>query len=509
MIGAVRVMSYVALCLAPFSWSLAQVDSTALRYANTITIDDLRRHLSILASDEYQGRDTGQEGQKMAAQYLTQQFSSFGIPPVPASDPAAIVQGYLQPFTLIEERSGSIRVATTGDTLGLLSGLLYFNEYLSTDRVVDHVVYLGKGNEWTGVKGLEGSVALMRSTGTATELMSTLRTQAEQAAKAGVEVLLVSTADMNGLVKEMGPLVHGSRMRLAYLPTKEKRVGMQVILVEETQLNTLLTGGNWAKAQRSKRGKRLGTAFTLLHRPLRQEVVSENVLAYIEGTDKKDELVVVTAHYDHVGVENGEVYNGADDDGSGTVALVEMAEAFAKARVEGNGPRRSVLIMPVSGEEKGLLGSRYYSDHPVFPMENTVADLNIDMIGRTDSAHAGGASYIYVIGSDRLSTDLHRINEEANSMYTKLELDYTFNAENDPNRFYYRSDHYNFARKGVPSIFYFSGIHEDYHQPGDDVEKIEFDRLHQRALLVFHTAWELANQEERIVVDKPLEPARP
>ena len=99
MIGAVRVMSYVALCLAPFSWSLAQVDSTALRYANTITIDDLRRHLSILASDEYQGRDTGQEGQKMAAQYLTQQFSSFGIPPVPASDPAAIVQGYLHPFT--------------------------------------------------------------------------------------------------------------------------------------------------------------------------------------------------------------------------------------------------------------------------------------------------------------------------------------------------------------------------------------------------------------------------
>jgi Zn-dependent M28 family amino/carboxypeptidase len=142
-------------------------------------------------------------------------------------------------------------------------------------------------------------------------------------------------------------------------------------------------------------------------------------------------------------------------------------------------------------------------------MENTVADLNIDMIGRTDSAHAGGAPYIYVIGSDRLSTDLHRINEEANSMYTKLELDYTFNAENDPNRFYYRSDHYNFARKGVPSIFYFSGIHEDYHQPGDDVEKIEFDRLHQRALLVFHTAWELANQEERIVVDKPLVPARP
>ena len=307
MIGAVRVLSCVALCLAPFSWSRAQVDSTALRYANTITTDDLRRHLSILASDEYQGRDTGKEGQKMAAQYLIQQFSSFGIPPVPASDPAAIVQGYLQPFTLIEERSGSIRAATTGDTLGLLSGLLYFNEYLSADRVVDHVVYLGDGNDWKGVKGLEGSVALMRSTGTVTELMSTLRPKAEQAAKAGVEVLLLSTADMNGLVKEMGSLVQGSRMRLAYLPTKEKRSGMQVILVDDDRLNTLLTKGNWAKALRSRPGKQLGASFTLLHRPIREEVVSENVLAYIEGTDKKNELVVLTAHYDHVGVENGAV----------------------------------------------------------------------------------------------------------------------------------------------------------------------------------------------------------
>ena len=162
--------------------------------------------------------------------------------------------------------------------------------------------------------------------------------------------------------------------------------------------------------------------------------------------------------------------------------------------------------MPVSGEEKGLLGSRYYSDHPVFPLERTVADLNIDMIGRTDSAHTTAAPYVYIIGSDRLSTELHAVNEAANTNYTKLDLDYRFNAENDPNRFYYRSDHYNFARKGVPSIFYFSGVHEDYHQPGDDVEKIRFDLLHQRTLLVFHTAWILADRENRPVVDKPLKP---
>jgi Zn-dependent M28 family amino/carboxypeptidase len=160
-----------------------------------------------------------------------------------------------------------------------------------------------------------------------------------------------------------------------------------------------------------------------------------------------------------------------------------------------------VLVMPVTGEEKGLLGSRYYSEEPVFPLENTVANLNIDMIGRVDSAHRESGPYVYVIGSDRLSSDLHAINEQANT-YVGLDLDYRFNAADDPNKFYYRSDHYNFARKGVPAIFYFSGVHPDYHTPADTVDKIRFDLVHKRALLVFHTAWELANRPERIVVDK-------
>ena len=144
------------------------------------------------------------------------------------------------------------------------------------------------------------------------------------------------------------------------------------------------------------------------------------------------------------------------------------------------------------------------SDNPVFPLEQTVSNLNIDMIGRVDSAHSASPPYVYIIGSDRLSSDLHAVNEAANSAHTRIVLDYTFNAEDDPNRFYYRSDHYNFARKGVPSIFFFSGVHEDYHQPGDDVEKIRFDLLESRARLVFHTAWLLANRNERIRTDKPI-----
>jgi Zn-dependent M28 family amino/carboxypeptidase len=156
----------------------------------------------------------------------------------------------------------------------------------------------------------------------------------------------------------------------------------------------------------------------------------------------------------------------------------------------------------VAGEEKGLMGSEWYSEHPVFPLESTVADLNIDMIGRTDSAHARSAPYVYVIGSRMLSSELGDINDVQNKRYAGLELDYTFDAPDDPNRFYYRSDHYNFAKHGIPVAFYFSGVHADYHGPHDEVDRIQFDLLRQRALLVFHTAWELANRGARIVVDK-------
>ncbi|MEM9024923.1 MAG: M28 family peptidase, partial [Bacteroidota bacterium] len=196
---------------------------------------------------------------------------------------------------------------------------------------------------------------------------------------------------------------------------------------------------------------------------------------------------------------------GADDDGTGTVSLLEIAEAFQQAKANGHGPRRSILIMPVAGEEKGLLGSRYYTDFPVFPLENTVANLNIDMIGRMDEHHQD-PNYVYLIGSDRLSTDLHAVSEAANADYVNIALDYTYNKPDDPNRFYYRSDHYNFARNGIPVIFYFSGVHEDYHKPTDTIDKIDFEKVEKTARLVFYTAWELANRAERIRVDGEVEP---
>ena len=229
------------------------------------------------------------------------------------------------------------------------------------------------------------------------------------------------------------------------------------------------------------------------------EVETENVAAIIKGSKFPEEYIVISSHLDHIGIKNGEINNGADDDGSGTVALLEIAEAFKMAADVGQGPKRSLIFLHVTGEEKGLLGSSYYANNPLYPLTQTMTNLNVDMIGRTDPKREDkDPNYIYLIGADRLSQDLHDISEATNTKYTQFKLDYTFNEEKDPNRFYYRSDHYNFAKNNIPVIFYFSGTHEDYHKPGDTPDKIMYDLLAKRTQLIFYTAWELANRTDKI-----------
>ena len=229
---------------------------------------------------------------------------------------------------------------------------------------------------------------------------------------------------------------------------------------------------------------------------------SENVVAIIPGSVWPQEYIVLSAHYDHVGAKGDTIYNGADDDGSGTVALLEIAQAFKKAQKKGLGPKRSIVFLHVTGEEIGLYGSRYYTENPIYPLAQTVCNLNTDMIGRIDPNKVGNDNYIYLIGSDKLSQELHDLSEEVNRRYIEMELDYTFNDENDPNRFYYRSDHYNFAKKNIPIIFYFNGVHQDYHQPSDTPDKIEYPLMAKRTQLIFQTAWEVANRPQRIYADK-------
>lgn len=495
-------------CLA-----FAQEADQAKKYAALITQEELRQDLEEIASDAYEGRDTGKPGQKKAAGYIRSKFISYGIPPVPDAEARGIVEGYYQPFELAVDKPGAVVLAASGREFRYMDGFFMFGDRLQGPFEAATMVYMGDGAGAFGDE-LRDAVVLVRDPGKALEGMEAFRSLVNfalpvslKAEEAGVRVLIVVSGNTSPVMEGMGHQLGEGRMRLAALPAKDKEGGMQTLFMSPMDAERMLADARMRmkKLAKLKPGRSIDQRTSFQLRPDNGgRVMSENVLGYIEGTDKKDELIVLTAHYDHIGVEDGEVYNGADDDGSGTVAIMAMAKAFAQAKADGNGPRRSILVLPVSAEEKGLLGSRYYSEFPVFPLERTVANLNIDMIGRVDTAHATSPPYVYIIGSDRLSTDLHRINEEANA-HVGLELDYTFNAADDPNRFYYRSDHYNFARKGVPAIFYFSGVHEDYHGPGDTVDKIRFDLLQQRALLVFHTAWELANREERIGVDGEVE----
>jgi len=229
---------------------------------------------------------------------------------------------------------------------------------------------------------------------------------------------------------------------------------------------------------------------------------SNNVVAFIEGSEKAEEIIIISAHMDHIGIDDsGDVFQGADDNASGTAALLEIAQAFQKAKNDGFGPKRSLLFIHFTAEEKNLRGSEFYVNNPIFPLEKTVSNLNADMMGRIDNRHEFDPNYIYLIGSDRLSRELHWISEAVNSKFINLNLDYKYNDESDSNRYYYRSDHYNFAKNGIPIIFYFNGKHDDYHKTTDTPDKIIYTLIEKRTKLIFVTAWQLANQKNRLIID--------
>jgi len=322
--------------------------------------------------------------------------------------------------------------------------------------------------------------------------------------KGATAVFIIKDGYANNLGRLRNYFSHKT-MGLAYKQT-EGTAGMPVFYISPSMATKLFGKKKYKKFMafpKKNAGVVAKHEVEIAFRRNENKMTTSNVLAYIPGSDKADEVIVISAHYDHIGTEGDLVFNGADDDGSGTVAVMEIAEAFQQAKESGNGPRRSLLFLNVSGEEKGLLGSEYYSDHPVFPLEKTVANLNIDMIGRLDADHKNDSMYVYIIGSNMLSEELHQVNEEAQKKYSDIRLDYRYNTKEDPNRFYYRSDHYNFAKNNVPVIFYFTGVHEDYHKATDTVDKIMFGKLEKITQLIFHTAWDLANREERIKLTNP------
>lgn len=492
------------------------------KWAETITQADLKRHLYAIATDSMEGRETGEKGQKMAAEYLKQYFSkTCQIPPVDN-----LKEGYFQefPISIQQAKGGYIK---TADTIFKYKTDFYYPKITGAINLEAHeIAFLGYGIDdqiYSDYKNIitKGKVGIIFSgvpdiiekNGKTVDWTANWRIKLELATKKGLKALLVIDENIETTLASNPHFIDAPYVRLLSDSSSDKY--LPVFYISSTVANHLLFSKKSKTVESLKKKidkKARPRSFVINRSPVSfaierevQIMTSENVLGFIEGTDKKDELVVITAHYDHLGKHDGQVYCGADDDGSGTVALLELAEAFSLAKKAGMEPRRSILIMPVSGEEKGLLGSSYYSENPIFPLENTVVDLNIDMIGRMDSSHANNPNYIYLIGSDKLSKDLHNISEQANKTYTQLELDYRYNDENDPNRFYYRSDHWNFAKHDIPVIFYFNGVHEDYHKPTDTVDKIHFEKMEKITRLVFYTAWDIANREERIKLDSQQE----
>ena len=481
-------------------------DSTAISYASSINEADLQRHLYILASDSLEGRETGQRGQKLAADYIARHFESTGIDPYNGTT-------YYQEFPLLNQK-----IETS--TLSITNALEYLKDYYTLPYFGSIAMEFNElqcvGYGWDEITcsdyrylDVEDKVILILSPDLLSEKdkskidnidLLDWNYQLEKAYTHGAKAVLFIGSDVKKKLSRYASYF-AKEKRSVFI--EEAQFKIPFAFIDESELENTI---GITSLKLKKKVKKCKHASFNVKGSFNTEVSStllqgENVLGYLEGSDLKDELLVITAHYDHIGVHDGEIHNGADDDGSGTVAILELAEAFAKAKKEGNGPRRSILFMPVAGEEMGLLGSSYYAENPIFPLEKTIADLNIDMIGRMDENHEGNPDYVYLIGSDKLSTELHQISEDANTYYTQLELDYTFNEPNDPNRFYYRSDHYNFAKNNIPVIFYFNGVHADYHKATDTVEKIHFGKISKISKLIFHTAWQLVNQDKCIEVD--------
>ena len=496
-------------------------DDKVNQYANTITVEEMKQHLFTLASDEYGGRELGSEGIDLAAEYISNHFAQSNLPKT------GLENSYYQKVSFTWLYWDNIFMKVNDTKYKHLWDFISFpQKNKDMSFTADEVIFLGYGiddEKYSDYKktDVKGKVVLIYEGEPKTkegdyrlgdgmipsEWSTDINKKIDAAAKHGVKELLIIADDIKGMIGENRNKLLGPKVILGDLPKDRAPVNYCHI---SSGLAKAILGDKVDKVIKArdcitKKGKSksvtIPTKLQITQEQKHRYVEGRNVMAFIEGSDKKDEIVLLSAHYDHIGKKGKDINNGADDNASGTSTVLEIAEAFAEAKANGHGPRRSILCVLVTGEEKGLLGSDYYVENPTYPLEATIVDINIDMVGRLHEKYMDNPNYIYVIGSDRLSTDLHKINESVNDKYSKLTLDYTYNAADDPNRFYYRSDHYNFAKKGIPSIFFFNGTHEDYHRPTDTPDKIEFEKMVSVAKHIFCLAWELANRDERIAVD--------
>lgn len=517
-----------------------------LSYQNEITVPYLRTHLSALAADSMEGRETGTKGQKMAAEYLANQYRSMGLKAIGDSNT------YYQNFNLSATKRDSTVFKTYKVEAGRKSLMersveslektaSYIRSYGGSDTLSGEIVFAGFGvnDPANNIAHLEGAdlkgkwVMVFREIPHVVDgdtlinpAIDGRQRLASVVSSKGAEGLLLIPAmsqdEFQSLADRSQAIYRNpSSMGLDYLNNGSGGFSKGYTLINPTLASQILGLEESSKKLEELRADLIKnitafspreTGYALSQTPYSStpKIETENVLALLEGADPKlkDEVVVLTSHYDHVGIGRPDstgdrIYNGADDDGSGTVAILNIAKALTVAKENGFSPKRSILFLNVTGEEKGLLGSRYYSDHPVIPIKKTVANINTDMIGRIDARHEkmGKENYSYIIGGKIISSQLDSLLEVANKRSGNIELSSRYNDLQDPNQFYRRSDHWNFGRLGVPFVFFFTGVHEDYHRPSDEIEKIRFDKMAKIARTMYATTVMVANADKAPEVD--------
>lgn len=512
---------------------------TTQRAVDTITANQIRDYLTFIASDEMEGRDTPSRGLDLAAKFLATHLARWGFKP--AGDEGS----FFQRIDLRRDRAdgGQTKVEYFGRTLTAGTDFLPAG---GSGNVSGGLVFAGNGwlvksKDIDAYKGIDPTGKIAVIFGSPNSLprgiaRAELGKQGEQymnpsdyARSKGV-VGLVYVADFQYLANWQRNrrlvMERGSTVVVKFSPQGSSPLPAIVVSPEiansifagERQTATGIFNASYGTAQPTPFVMNEQKKITMNVTSNTEIVPTQNVIAVWEGSDPvlKSEYVALGAHYDHVGsgcppVGNDTICNGADDDGSGTTALLGMAEALAKAPAR---PKRSILFVWHTGEEKGLWGSRYFTEFPTVPLNQIVAQVNLDMIGRSKkegdtnprNRELTGPDSIYLIGSTMMSTELGELVNTVNKSYLNLNYDTKYDDPADPNRFFFRSDHYNYARKGIPIIFYFDGVHEDYHRPGDTADKIDYQKMEKVTRTIYMTTWEIANRPTRLKVDKPLPP---
>lgn len=485
--------------------AFAQKADELIKFSNVITKEGLKAKLSVIASAEMEGRETASPGQKKAAAYIESEFKRMGLKPGNGNSYQQLYPVYQDELTEKKlsvngrnfewDKDFSFALQTISSGSFNYSNVIFAGYGLvdSTKGINDYANLDVQGKLVVVLEGTEAGVPTMGPGGNRafnTNPASPMAKMRAAIAKGAAGLFIIA----NEFPRKNASAVKGNQ----YIrPNNNKGFVMASVSKE---VGAAILGGSTTKGAYT-------AAINLVATKVVNTLESSNVVGVIPGTDKKDEYLVLSGHYDHLGKKGDVIWYGADDDGSGTVSVMQMAEAFSAATKKGKGPRRTLVFLIVSGEEKGLLGSDYYSEHPLYPMDKTTADLNTDMVGRVDTERQTGDSlnYVYVIGHDKLSTDLPIINEAANKKSSNLVLDYKYDDPNDKNFIYYRSDHYNFAKKGVPILFFYDGmLLADYHKPTDTIEKINFDLMQKRVVMVYYTACEIANRDEMLKRDLKL-----